>query len=188
MIVLLDQDNVLADFEGAFREQWRARHPHVPPVEAHQREVFALKEEYPAEMLDEVRAIYRAPGFFRNLPLMPGALDGVRGLQAAGCEVYICTSPLHHYDNCVLEKFEWVERHLGREFTSRLILSRDKTLVHGDVLVDDNPAVTGVRTPTWRHVVYHQNYNRNVAGPRMTWQNWREVLLDEAPGSTSAKA
>jgi 5'-nucleotidase len=102
--------------------------------------------------------------------------------------VYICTSPLHHYDNCVLEKFEWVEQHLGREFTSRLILSRDKTLVHGDVLVDDNPSVTGVRTPTWRHVVFHQNYNRTVMGPRMTWQSWREVLLGEAPGSTSAKA
>lgn len=181
MIVLLDQDNVLADFEGAFREQWRARHPKVPPVEAAARRSFALKDEYPPEMLEQVRAIYRAPGFFRNLTPIAGALEGVAALVAAGCKVFICSAPLDYYDHCVLEKFQWVEQHLGREFTRRLILSKDKTLVHGDFLVDDNPAITGQHTPTWRHVVYDQSYNREVMAPRMTWQNWREVLLGGEP-------
>jgi 5'-nucleotidase len=58
-----------------------------------------------------------------------------------------------------------------------MIVTRDKTLVYGDVLVDDNPAIVGAHTPAWTHVVYDQPYNRTIDGPRMTWTDWRDVLL-----------
>ena len=81
----------------------------------------------PSERLREtVDEIYTSPGFFRELRPIAGALDAVR----------ICTSPLNQYRNCVPEKHEWVERHLGAEFVGRMIVTKDKTLVHGDVLVD----------------------------------------------------
>ena len=70
----------------------------------------------------------------------------------------------------------WVERHFGEAFLPRLILAKDKTWVHGDVLIDDKPEVTGSRTPTWQHVIFDQPFNRGADGPRMTWSNWREVL------------
>ena len=82
----------------------------------------------PSERLREtVDEIYTSPGFFRELRPIAGALDAVR----------ICTSPLNQYRNCVPEKHEWVERHLGAEFVGRMIVTKDKTLVHGDVLVDE---------------------------------------------------
>lgn len=177
MIVLLDQDGVLADFELAFREGWVANYPDLPHVAEHDRKVFKLKEEYPPELHGHVEAIYQAPGFFRNLAPVPGALEGVRDLVDAGVDVFICTSPLSRFENCVLEKYEWVEKHLGREFARRVILTTDKTLVRGDILVDDKPEIVGRYTPEWRHVIYDRAYNRNAPGPRMTWANWREVLL-----------
>jgi hypothetical protein len=52
-----------------------------------------------------------------------------------------------------------------------VILTRDKTLVRGDVLVDDKPEIGGLATPHWRHLLYDQPYNRNSPGPRMSWLN-----------------
>jgi 5'-nucleotidase len=71
-----------------------------------------------------------------------------------------------------------VEGHLGTEFTTRVILTRDKTLVRGDGLIDDKPTIGGIATPQWRHVLFNQPYNRQFPGPRVDWENWREALLE----------
>ena len=76
-----------------------------------------------------------------------------------------------------MEKLSWVERHLGREFMLRTILTRDKTLVRGNVLIDDKPEVKGVMTPEWEHILFDLPCNRNVPSKRrLTWKNYRGVL------------
>lgn len=64
-----------------------------------------------------------------------------------------------------------------------MIVTKDKTLVHGDLLIDDKPRVTGTRSPAWQHVLYDQPYNRHVDAQRMTWSTWREVLLRPPPSA-----
>jgi 5'-nucleotidase len=179
MIILLDQDNVLADFEAGFRQAWIACHPEIPPVEEAERKSFQVREDYPSDLRPAVDAILQSRGFYRNLPLMRGARQAVTDLLAEGFDIYICTSPLTQYQNCVLEKYEWVEEYLGSEFTKRVILTRDKTLVRGDVLIDDKPVIGGISTPQWRHVLFDQPYNRHLPGPRIHWEHWREVLAQQ---------
>lgn len=176
MLVLIDQDGVLADFNQGFEAAWRRAGHAYPVVPSTARRHFRLTDEYPADLRSDVEAIYTAPGFFRDLPPIPGALDAVHALLAQGHQVGICTSPLDAYRHCVTEKYEWVERHLGRAFLSRLILTKDKTLIHGDVLIDDKPTITGLRQPAWQHVIYDQPYNRHVDGPRLDWSNWQATL------------
>jgi 5'-nucleotidase len=106
-----------------------------------------------------------------------GAVNALNEILAEGISLFICTSPLTRYENCVLEKYRWVEEHLGQEFTDRIILTKDKTLVVGDVLIDDKPTIRGIGTPHWRHIVFDQTYNRQADGARMNWENWREALL-----------
>src|SRR5690606_8181016 len=137
MLILLDQDGVLADFEHAFLAAWRQRHPDIEPVAYEQRQSFRILEDYPPELRARAEAIYTAPGFIRDLPPVAGAIEAYRELTALGMDVRICSSPLHQFENCVAEKYLWVERHLGRAATERLILTRDKTLVRGDLLIDD---------------------------------------------------
>jgi 5'-nucleotidase len=84
---------------------------------------------------------------------------------------------LNQYRHCLPEKYEWIERHLGSDFVSRMIVSKDKTMIHGDILIDDNPKVLGLGPASWKHVIFDQPYNRHVGGPRMTWKNWREILF-----------
>ena len=180
MIILLDQDNVLADFEEGFRIAWARVHPDIPPVAEPDRKSFQVRDDYPTRLQPKVDAIIQSRGFYRHLPPVRGAVHAVNQLLAEGIEVFICTSPLSQYQNCVLEKYEWVDEHLGSEFTKQVILTRDKTLVQGDVLVDDKPEIRGVAASHWRHVLFDQNCNRHFPGPRVTWSNWREVLLQGA--------
>lgn len=177
MLILLDQDGVLADFEHAFIAAWRERHPDIAPIEFEARKSFHILEDYPEDLRAKAEAIYTAPGFIRNLPPVPGAIDAVRELMALGMDVRICSSPLRQYDNNVLEKYQWIEQHLGRAATERLILTRDKTLVQGDLLIDDRPRIEGAVRPRWQHVIYDAPYNRHETGRlRLTWASWRNVL------------
>ena len=178
MLILVDQDGVLADFEHRLSQTWQQATPthEHPGVAPHERRHFCAKDDYPERLRDAVQRIYTAPGFFRNLPPIDGALDALQAMLARGHDVRICTSPLTLYQNCVGEKYEWVDRHLGAEWVARMVVTKDKTLVHGDILIDDKPHVTGARTPTWQHVVYDQPYNQQAPGLRLHWGNWQEIL------------
>jgi 5'-nucleotidase len=180
MLILLDQDGVLADFEHAFLDAWRTHYPAIAPVQFEDRKSFHILEDYPPELRGKAEALYTAPGFIGGLPPVPGAIEAARELLELGMDVRICSSPLRQYENCVAEKYQWVERHLGKPWTERLILTRDKTLVQADILVDDRPEITGAVRPRWRHILYDAPYNRHVQDrPRMTWANWRNVLGGE---------
>ena len=179
MLVLLDQDGVLADFEHGFQLSWRQRHPDLAAVDLAERRSFRVRDDYPEHQRGLVDAIYHAPCFYRDLPPIAGAIEGVKAMLDAGIDVRICTSPLDAFRHCVPEKYEWVERHLGQEFVRRIIVTKDKSLVAGDVLIDDNPEIATSRPPTWRHVLFDQPYNRNHVGPRINWANWEAILDPE---------
>src|SRR5690606_38102950 len=65
MLILLDQDGVLADFEHAFIDAWRKRHPDIEPVAFEDRKSFHIREDYAPELRGLAEAIYTAPGFIR---------------------------------------------------------------------------------------------------------------------------
>lgn len=50
----------------------------------------------------------------------------------------------------VFVQYAWVEKHLGRDFLEQVILTRDKTLITGDILIDDKPDILG--EPPWNFV------------------------------------
>lgn len=176
-VVLVDQDGPLADFEQGFLDRWRERHPDEDAIPLEDRRTFYLRDQYPAHLRAWVDEIQHAPGFYRNLPPTPDSLQAMREMLELGLEVRICTAPLSRYENCVLEKYEWTERNLGRDFTKRMIVTKDKTLVKGRFLIDDRPTITGVARPEWEHLLFDCPYNRHVSGKRsLTWSNWREVL------------
>lgn len=177
MIVLVDQDNVLADFDGGFLTEWRRQFPDEPFVSFEQRRGLYVHKDYPKELRKKVLNICAAPGFIANLPLITGALESVVKLVELDHDVKICASPPLTYKNCVEEKYVWIEKHFGKDFTTRVILTRDKTLVKGDVLIDDKPEITGLLNPEWEHIIFDRPWNKTVQGKRrLTWQNWREVL------------
>ena len=180
MLVLVDMDGVLADFEGHLMDTWRARYPGLFDLPREERRTFYLSRQFPTEQRGKLFQIMYSSGFFAALPPIPGGRQALEDMQDLGWEVFLCSSPLIGNPTGASDKFAWVEEHLGKEWRGRLILASDKTLVHGDILIDDRPEVKGVAQPSWEHVLYDQPYNREIKGQRrLTWADWKDVLLGQ---------
>ena len=103
MLILLDQDGVLADFDRGFLEEWRRQFPDEPWVPLAERKSFYVRDDYPSELREKVESIYNAKSFILNLPHIEGAIEAVNDLLALGHEIRVCTSPLSRYE-VVLKK------------------------------------------------------------------------------------
>ncbi|KAM4673022.1 5'(3')-deoxyribonucleotidase, cytosolic type [Amazona ochrocephala] len=185
--VLVDMDGVVADFEGAVLRGFSARFPAEPRVELAARSGFSVREQYRGlrqDLAAKVASVYESPGFFLGLDPIPGALEALQEMiRMQDTEVFICTSPLRNYEHCILEKYKWVEKHLGPEFVERIILTRDKTVVSADLLFDDKDTITGAEpNPSWEHILFTCCHNRHIQlqAPRrrlLSWaDNWKGIL------------
>ena len=187
MIILVDMDNTLVDFDVGLLDRWQKLYPGEFFVPLEKRTTFHPHKDYPEHLQDKVQAICHSEGFIRNLPPTPGGIEAVNAMIDEGHDVRFCTSHLFEYDHCVLEKYQWIEAHFGAPFVDRIILTRDKTLVRGDMLIDDKPAIIGAVTPTWEHIFYDRPFNSQVIGKRrLTWENWRDIVFADRALLTSA--
>jgi len=177
MRILIDMDGVISDFDGEFLKRWRERYPDKVYVPMEERKSFYVKDSYPEELHPLVSEILLEAGFFRDMMPMAGAKDALMEMEQMGLELFICTSPLSVYKNCVLEKFEWVDRELGTNWVDRIVLTKDKTLIKADYIIDDKAEITGVESvPSWEHIIYDRPYNKEGNKKRLTWENWKQVL------------
>jgi 5'-nucleotidase len=177
MRILVDMDGVIADFDQEFLRHWRKRHPDKFYVPVEERRTFYVRDQYPVDLQSLITEILLAPDFFESMLPVPGAKEALEEMAAKGIEVFICTSPFTSYSNCVLEKYKWVEKYLGPAWVNKIILTKDKTLIRADYLIDDKPEITGVENPpSWEHILYDRLYNREVHKRRLTWDNWKDVL------------
>lgn len=178
-IVLIDQDNTIADFEQGFLNAWRNEYSEREFIELQNRKNPKIYQDYPEKYGANIKAIHTAPKFLLGLEPIRGSVEALKEMMKEGLEVRICTSPFIDYENCVLEKYLWIEKYLGREFTKNIILTRDKTLIKGDILIDDSPEIKGLATPEWEHIVFDKPYNKQAPGRRLSdWSRWREIIQD----------
>eukprot|EP00403_Amphidinium_massartii_P026190 CAMPEP_0178407384 /NCGR_PEP_ID=MMETSP0689_2-20121128/19403_1 /TAXON_ID=160604 /ORGANISM="Amphidinium massartii, Strain CS-259" /LENGTH=652 /DNA_ID=CAMNT_0020028461 /DNA_START=97 /DNA_END=2055 /DNA_ORIENTATION=- len=173
-VVLVDMDGTLVDWDAGFMKAWGDR-----PCK---RTDYAMEKCVPPEMFDEAVKIFTSEGFFRNLPPMEGGIQAIKDIAASGFSVFLCTSPVATSRYSAQEKWEWVREHLGDEWTHRLILTMDKTIVRGDILIDDKPKITGLQRPLWTQVLFTAPYNTDVELSRRVrlskWVDWKQALYE----------
>jgi 5'-nucleotidase len=126
----------------------------------------------------EARARINAPGFFADIPVMAGAKDGLEHL-AETFDVWIVSKPLDSSPTCRDEKARWLTQGLGLEWASqRLILAPDKSLIRGDILLDDAPKPHWFSDAEWTPVLYSHPWQRfsNLAG--LAGWDWSRTTTD----------
>lgn len=177
MIILVDMDGVIADFDKGFLLSWAKKYPHRPKIAIRDRKNQDIRDDYPIEMSDEVKKIYTGKNFYKNLPVIPNAKSALQEMAKMGLDVFICTSPLTIYKNCILEKYQWVEKNIGKEWVKKIVMTKDKTLIHADILIDDRTNIKGIRKPHWKHVLFDAPYNQTYQSKyRINWNNWKQIL------------
>ncbi len=183
-VVLFDMDGVMCDYAGRLLSLAHKRLG-LPLYKAKDVASFNTEWIFPEEYQKDVEALSLEPGFFETLEPIPFAIEAFHEIADPNdddgvANVYICTSPKRFENNphCLAEKSAWVAKYLGKEYVNRIIFTRDKTLAHGHVLIDDKPSISGSRVPDWTHVYYDQPYNKLYTGPRIkSWKHWRKALL-----------
>jgi 5'-nucleotidase len=176
-------DGVIANWGkayGVFLDAHGAAAANIP--RHHQQTTFNLNEGRTQAERDIIKSVMIDPSFYSALEPIPGSRTALRQMLKEGHDVRIVTSPWVSNPTCASDKLNWVVRQYGAHWGQRVIITTDKTLVRGDVLVDDKPEVTGVERPSWVHVLFTQPYNVDVLKPRLNaWTEWREMLEQVVP-------
>jgi 5'-nucleotidase len=182
IVVLLDMDGTVVDWDSGFRNAWANRST------IDRTKSYAMEDCVPAEFKEEAKQVMMSPGFFRHLPPFPNAVGEVKKMEQAGFQIWFCTSPLLGNPTCCQEKLEWIQEHFGEEYVKRTILCQDKTMVRGDILVDDKPNITGLHPPTWQQCIFDAPYNQTRTDlPRIIeWSDW-ELPLKKVLESSGMK-
>lgn len=174
-------DNVLADFDQRIADIWKEKYPDLPFVDLSQKKTFYLEDSMPKEYGPLIEGIFLQKGFFLSLQLIDGAKESLEYLAQKGYTVRICTTPILRNMYCSSEKLEWVKKHLGRGFGRKVIIAKDKTLINGDILIDDKPNVEGAISPAWEHIVFSKPWNQGLNKRYLDWKNYKRVLdIDES--------
>jgi 5'(3')-deoxyribonucleotidase len=125
---------------------------------------------------DHVYDYLELPGFYRNLDVLPDAVD-VLAWASKRFDLVICTSraAFAHEDTMA-----WVDEYLPMIDYENVVFARNKYLVDGDILIDDCPK----HLEAWRGVpvVFGDlPYNRHLgSGPMIAAKDWVDarVLLE----------
>lgn len=76
-------------------------------------------------------------GFWIDLEPIEGAIEAFNQLSVQ-FDVWILTKPSFDNLNSFSEKAYWVKKYFGSQVLRKLIMSRDKSLLIGDYLIDDD--------------------------------------------------
>lgn len=158
MRILLDMDGPLADFDAASWAVIEANGWELDIAGRSEQRHHYVTEHMKRRDRRALRKIIETPGWFENLPVVAGAVEGVDWLLGAGHDVWVCTKPLEANPTCRDGKGAWLREHIP-ELEDRLIIAPDKSLVTGDILLDDAPAPGQIARASWRPVVFSAPYN-----------------------------
>lgn len=160
--ILVDIDGILADLQGDWYPRYNAIRPEGYPEltpetvnnwdipQAHHKTLWSVIEQ---------------PGLYRNLKPLEGAVEGLRELVGnRALDTYIVTSATAA-PHTPTEKIQWLGEHFPFVSRKKIITCHNKTLIRGDVLVDDAPTnVQGwlSRNPSKTVVTINYPYNEGI--------------------------
>lgn len=144
-LIGIDLDSTVVNLLGAWCEEYNKRYAPYIPKEKFIKKSWEL-ETIPGVQLDQVLGMLTEPGFFRQLPPLAGAVEGVNRLRFLGNDIIFIT---HGPKNSLDDKVEWVERHFRWATPKDVMTTGRKDLVCLDVLIDDKPETIQAYREAW---------------------------------------
>jgi 5'-nucleotidase len=164
--IALDMDEVVADVMPKFLdlfEQYNGRKP--SPEELAGRKIYELPGG------KQVRQHIYDKGFFLDLPLIPGAKEGVLELSQH-YEIFFVTAA-QEFRNSLEDKYDWLLQHFPFVDWRHFVFCGDKSVIQTDYLLDDH--AFNLRTFSGKGLLFMAYHKLNETDfTRLN--NWSEVL------------
>lgn len=118
-VIWVDMDGVVADFE--------------PKAIAEASKMLLTLKQFADQ-----KQYRHIEGFYRDLPLIPGAKEAILELDACGkYEINFLSAPSWGNESCFTDKRIWIDENFGADFEKRMDLSFHKGHYLGHYLIDD---------------------------------------------------
>lgn len=167
-IICVDMDEVIADALGEhlhrYNRDFRER------ITRSDLEGRWLWDFVPPERQQALTEYLMSEDFFAVLRVMPHAQRVLERLQAR-YEIYIATAAME-VPSSFNAKFEWLKRYFPFIPASHIVFCGNKSILHGDYLIDDNPRQ--LRLFRGEGILFSSPANANVTGFRRV-HNWLEI-------------
>jgi 5'(3')-deoxyribonucleotidase len=168
--VLVDMDGVLADVYSRFFD--------LHEQESGQRlSVNDVAGKLEAEAFPNQIKWVTTPGFFRNVPLMPGSFSGLKRLN----DRYniIVVSMATEFPVSLTDKQLWLAEHFPFITWRQIVFCGNKSLINADIMIDDHPKnLDHFKGET---IMFTQPHNININQSRhrrvSSWYEIEKLLL-----------
>jgi len=129
--IAIDMDGVLANVEPQLVKFYNDMYGASLTLEGIQG--LSGAEAFPEDKI--ARKVVNAPGFFRTLEVMPGAIEAVKQLME-DYEVYV-VSAATEFPLSLHEKYEWLQEFFPFIDWRHIVLCGDKSIIDTDYMIDD---------------------------------------------------
>lgn len=122
------------------------------------------------EHAEAVRDYPRHPDFFRDLPIIDGAVSAIQALSDT-YEIFFVTAAME-YPTSFQAKFEWLETHFEFVDSLNFIFCGTKKIINADILIDDRSR--HIDHFDGRGLLFTAEHNINLEGYERV-SSWKEV-------------
>jgi 5'(3')-deoxyribonucleotidase len=168
--ILVDMDGVLADVYSRFFDL----HEQETGIRLSSSDVTGRLE---SEAFPNQVGWVSAPGFFRNLPAMPGSIEGLKKLNSVFDIVVISLAT--EFPQSLTDKQLWMQDHFPFISWKQLVFCGNKNLLHADIMIDDHPK--NLDHFPGETIIFTQPHNILTADSRHTrvssWEETENLLL-----------
>ncbi len=163
----IDMDEVIADplskFIALYERDYGIRLPEQLPAG---KEIYELvPEEVNRKWYDYINE----PGFFRDLPVIPGSREVIRRLMER-YDVYIVSAAME-FPNSLADKLSWLKDHFPFIGWQQIIFCGNK-IIDADILIDDR--IRNFATFPGRKLLFTSPHNQLITDYERV-NTWAEV-------------
>ena len=175
MIILCDVDNTVADLMTEWLRLYNNDYPDrliAPWLKPEMITDWNIEKFVHPDCGKKIYSYLLLDNFYDNVKPIEGAHQALRYLESKGHRIVFVSSGVYAYP-----KYQWMENHgfnVG-EYGSNYIVAHDKSLIRGDLLIDDGfhniEAFKNLDS-----ILFDQPWNRHFQWHRRA-NNWNDVKL-----------
>jgi len=165
--IAIDMDNVIVDIET----NWINFYEKEFGVRIEKEDLIGKPEDDAFPDAVAARSLLYKPGFFRDAPVMPGAIEALTEL-AQDFEIYIVSAAME-FPNSLAEKYDWLAEHCPFISWKNIIFCGDKSVIATDFLIDDH--LKNLDFCKGIPVLFTAGHNINVTRHQRV-NNWTEAV------------